>query len=79
MKNQNVDLLRPLDDSMAQSWIVAISDDDEEIEEGGEEIDDESATQEDRELYKDDFVSDAEQVKGDEYFKFNSDEEGFLE
>nr|KAJ0213826.1 hypothetical protein LSAT_V11C400221820 [Lactuca sativa] len=85
VKNQNVDVLRSLDASMAQSWIVAISDDEEEMEEGGglenggEEIDDESATQEDRELYKDDFVSDAEQVKGDEYFKFNSDEEGFLE
>lgn len=56
MKNQNVDLLRPLDDSMAQSWIVAISDDDEEIEEGGEEIDDESATKEDIELHKVDYI-----------------------
>ncbi|CAH1421371.1 unnamed protein product [Lactuca virosa] len=85
VKNQNADVLCSLDASMAQSCIVAISDDDEEMEEGGglenggEEIDDESATQEDRELHEDDFVSDAEQVEGDEYFEFNSDEEGFLE
>lgn len=31
-KNQNIDVLRSLDASKAQSWIVAINDDDDEME-----------------------------------------------
>ncbi|XP_052619826.1 uncharacterized protein LOC128126130 [Lactuca sativa] len=82
-KNQNRDVLRSLDTSKAQSWIVAINDDDEEMEEseglevGGEAID--NANQQARELHDDDFVSDEEQVECEEDFEFNSDEEGFVD
>nr|KAJ0209317.1 hypothetical protein LSAT_V11C400221430 [Lactuca sativa] len=82
-KNQNIDVLRSLDASKAQSWIVAINDDDEEMEEGeglevgGEAID--NANQEARELHDDDFVLDEEQVECEEDFEFNSDEEGFVD
>ncbi|KAI3746817.1 hypothetical protein L6452_09258 [Arctium lappa] len=55
-----------------QSWIDAISDEEEEMEEGG--------TSEARELHEDDFESDEEpQVEGDEEFEFNSDEERLLD
>ncbi|KAI3751285.1 hypothetical protein L2E82_22333 [Cichorium intybus] len=84
VKNQNTDVLRSVDASKAQSRIVSIIDDDEEIEEGdglevgGEGISD--PTQEARELHDDDFVSDEKQVECEEDFEFiNSDEEGFVE
>nr|GEW74104.1 hypothetical protein [Tanacetum cinerariifolium] len=60
--------------SSAQSWIVAISEDEEELEEdgsirvGGEAVGG-------RELHEDDFVSDEEQAEGGEPWEFNSDEE----
>ncbi|KAI3772823.1 hypothetical protein L6452_04017 [Arctium lappa] len=74
VKNQNMDVLRSLDASKAQSWIVAISDEEEEkMEEGGNS---EARDHEARELHEDDFESDEEpQVEGDEEFEFNSDDE----
>ncbi|GJX80081.1 NB-ARC domains-containing protein [Tanacetum coccineum] len=63
VKNQNIDVLRSLDASKAQSWIVAISDD-EEIEEVGSLGVGGDAIGVDRELHEDDFVSDEEQVEG---------------
>ncbi|GJZ07223.1 putative transcription factor/ chromatin remodeling BED-type(Zn) family protein [Tanacetum coccineum] len=77
VKNQNADVLRSLDASNAQSWIVAISEGEEELEEdgsngvSGEAVDG-------RELHDDDFVSDEEQVEGGEQLDFNSDEESFI-
>ncbi|KAI3697545.1 hypothetical protein L6452_30638 [Arctium lappa] len=65
-------LQRPLDEQRAQSWIVAISDEEEEMEEGGTS---EARDHEAREIHEDDFESDEEpQVEGDEEFEFNSDD-----
>ncbi|GJY03273.1 hypothetical protein Tco_0361425 [Tanacetum coccineum] len=77
VKNQNIDVLHSLDASKAQSWIVAISDD-EEIEEDGCLRVGGDVVSVDRELHEDDFVSDEEQVDGEENLEFNSDEEGFI-
>ncbi|KAI3525618.1 hypothetical protein L1887_04528 [Cichorium endivia] len=79
VRNQNTDVLRSVDASKAQSWIVSIIDDEDEIEEGdGLEVGGEGIG-EARELHDDDFVSDEEQVECEEDFEFNSDEEGFVE
>ncbi|GJV41664.1 pescadillo-like protein [Tanacetum coccineum] len=77
VKNQNIDVLRSLNASKAQSWIVAISDD-EEIEEDGSHGVGGDAVGVDRELHEDDFVSDEEQVEGEENLEFNSEEKGFI-
>ncbi|GJW39329.1 hypothetical protein Tco_0065174, partial [Tanacetum coccineum] len=58
-------------------WIYAISDD-EEIEEDGSPGVGGDAVGVDRELHEDDFVSDEEQVEGEENLEFNSEEEGFI-
>ena len=72
-----MDVLRSLDAGKAQSWIVAISDEDEEIEEGDTL---EARDHEARELHEDDFESDEEpQVEGGEDFEFNSDDERLLD
>ncbi|GJX09050.1 pescadillo-like protein [Tanacetum coccineum] len=76
VKNKNIDILRSFNASKAQSWIFSISDD-EEIEEDGSLVVGGEAVAVDRELHKDDFVSDEKQVEGGENFEFNSDEEDF--
>ncbi|GJZ32826.1 pescadillo-like protein [Tanacetum coccineum] len=77
VKNKNIDILHSFDASKAQSWIFAISDD-EEIEEDGSLVVGGEVVAVDRELHEDDFVSDEEQVEGGENFEFNSDEEDFI-
>ncbi|KAI3771080.1 hypothetical protein L6452_02233 [Arctium lappa] len=61
----------------AQSWIVAISDEEEEMEEGSTL---EARDHEAREHHEDDFESDEEpQFEGGEEFEFNSDDETLLD
>ncbi|PWA83079.1 Zinc finger, BED-type [Artemisia annua] len=60
------DVLRSPDASKAQSWIVAISDEDEEKEEDGS-VGVSGDAVGGRELHNDDFVSDEEQVEGHGY------------
>ncbi|KAI3693043.1 hypothetical protein L6452_32871 [Arctium lappa] len=61
----------------SQSWIVAISDEEEEMEEGGTS---KARDHEARELHEDDFESDEEpQVEGDKEFELNSDDERLLD
>ncbi|GJZ17353.1 hypothetical protein Tco_0553476 [Tanacetum coccineum] len=74
VKNQNIDVLRSLDASKARSWIVAISDDGEIEEDGSPGVGGDTIGV-DRELHEDDFVSNEEQVEGEENLEFNSDEE----
>ena len=73
-----MDVLRSLDASKAQSWLVAISDEEEVEQDGNLGVGGEAVCV-DRELHEDDFVSDEEEVEGGENFEFdNSDEEGFI-
>nr|GEV11040.1 hypothetical protein [Tanacetum cinerariifolium] len=77
VKNQNADVLRSFDASKAQSWIVGISEDEEELEED-DSIGVGRGAVRGRELHEDDFLSDEEQAEGGEPWEFNFDQECFI-